>query len=245
MEVHHHPNVEKKKFKEYFLEFLMIFLAVTMGFFAENIRENITDHQRGKEYIKSYVEDLGQDSITLQHALVSISIEINYLDSAMILLQQRDLKQNMASNYYYARQATRFQTFSFAERTIIQLTNAGGFRLINNEAADSILYYQSLIERYKVGQGTETEESKLLYPFIAKVFDGRIFVSMTDSLNQIKIPAGNPLLKSEDIGAISDLIYYLHQKRSTFFTQKLRVKKMLAEAGSIKKFLYHLYHFNE
>jgi hypothetical protein len=30
MEVHHHPHVEKKNFKEYFLEFLMIFLAVTM-----------------------------------------------------------------------------------------------------------------------------------------------------------------------------------------------------------------------
>lgn len=28
MEVHHHPHVEKKNFKEYFLEFLMISLAV-------------------------------------------------------------------------------------------------------------------------------------------------------------------------------------------------------------------------
>jgi len=25
MEVHHHPHVEKKNFKEYFLEFIMIF----------------------------------------------------------------------------------------------------------------------------------------------------------------------------------------------------------------------------
>ena len=32
MEVHHHPHVEKKSFKEYFLEFLMIFLAVTLAF---------------------------------------------------------------------------------------------------------------------------------------------------------------------------------------------------------------------
>jgi len=31
MEVHHHPHVEKKNFKEYFLEFVMIFLDVTMG----------------------------------------------------------------------------------------------------------------------------------------------------------------------------------------------------------------------
>jgi hypothetical protein len=47
MEVHHHPHVEKKNFKEYFLEFSMIFLAVMLGFFAENLREYFAD--RGKE----------------------------------------------------------------------------------------------------------------------------------------------------------------------------------------------------
>ena len=46
MEVHHHPHVEKKKFKEYFLEFLMIFLAVTLGFFAESYRDHIVDKDR-------------------------------------------------------------------------------------------------------------------------------------------------------------------------------------------------------
>ena len=45
MEVHHHPHVEKKNFKEYFLEFLMIFLAVTIGFFAESLREHFTDNE--------------------------------------------------------------------------------------------------------------------------------------------------------------------------------------------------------
>ena len=59
MEVHHHPHVEKKNFKEYFLEFLMIFLAVTLGFFAENIRENIVDNQKELHYIKSIVGDVG------------------------------------------------------------------------------------------------------------------------------------------------------------------------------------------
>jgi hypothetical protein len=48
MEVHHHPEVEKKGFKEYILEGLMIFLAVTMGFFAETIREDISDRAKGK-----------------------------------------------------------------------------------------------------------------------------------------------------------------------------------------------------
>jgi hypothetical protein len=49
MEVHHHPHVEKKNFKEYFFEFIMIFLAVrseklisaNMAFIGENMREQL------------------------------------------------------------------------------------------------------------------------------------------------------------------------------------------------------------
>lgn len=50
MEVHHHPQIEKKNLKEYLLEGLMIFMAVTMGFFAEKIRENITEHERAGRF---------------------------------------------------------------------------------------------------------------------------------------------------------------------------------------------------
>ncbi len=61
MEVHHHPHVEKKNFKEYFLEFLMIFLAVTMGFIAENIRESFSDRENEKVYMESLVQDVKDD----------------------------------------------------------------------------------------------------------------------------------------------------------------------------------------
>ena len=61
MEVHHHPHVEKKNFKEYFLEFLMIFLAVTMGFIAENIREHYTEKNDAREYLESYRDELLQE----------------------------------------------------------------------------------------------------------------------------------------------------------------------------------------
>jgi hypothetical protein len=54
MEVHHHPKVEKKNFKEYFFEGLMIFLAVMLGFFAESLREHISDKSKEREYISSF-----------------------------------------------------------------------------------------------------------------------------------------------------------------------------------------------
>ena len=68
MEVHHHPHVEKKGFKEYFLEFLMIFLAVTLGFFAENIRENISEHSHAKEMAQSLIDDLKKDTAEIYFA---------------------------------------------------------------------------------------------------------------------------------------------------------------------------------
>ena len=58
MEVHHHPKVEIKSFKEYLLEGLMIFVAVTMGFFAENIREHFSDKKNEKQIIIALKKDL-------------------------------------------------------------------------------------------------------------------------------------------------------------------------------------------
>ena len=69
MEVHHHPHVEKKNFKEYFLEFLMIFLAVTLGFFAESLREHMADKSKEKEFIISLKEDLISDTAQLSYLL--------------------------------------------------------------------------------------------------------------------------------------------------------------------------------
>ncbi len=70
MEVHHHPEVEKKGFKEYLLEGLMIFIAVMMGFFAESIREHITDGEHEKQSIESLVKAVASDTAQLHHVML-------------------------------------------------------------------------------------------------------------------------------------------------------------------------------
>src|ERR1700733_7058307 len=72
MEVHHHPQVEKKNFKEYLLEGLMIFFAVMLGFFAENIRENIVEHNRAQVLAQSLFEDIKKDTAAL-HTVIDFS----------------------------------------------------------------------------------------------------------------------------------------------------------------------------
>ena len=86
MEVHHHPNVEKKNLKEYFLEFLMIFLAVTMGFFAEQIRENFTERNKEKEYMGSFVKDLKMDTAMLNAGFPRKEGRIKAIDSVFVFL---------------------------------------------------------------------------------------------------------------------------------------------------------------
>ena len=88
MEVHHHPEVEKKTFKEYLLEGLMIFIAVMMGFIAENIRENITNKEHARQLTSQLVQDLKADTAQLNKAYNFQERIVKVNDSLFVLLQQ-------------------------------------------------------------------------------------------------------------------------------------------------------------
>ena len=88
MEVHHHPDFhhKPKKWREHILEFIMIFLAVSMSFFAESYREHLVERKKEKEYIKSMVEDLRNDSSFLAICINErIPYHIAWMDSAIHL----------------------------------------------------------------------------------------------------------------------------------------------------------------
>jgi hypothetical protein len=148
MEVHHHPdlNHKRKKFFEYFLEFLMIFLAVSMGFIAENIRENISDHAKEKEYIKSFVSNLKDDSAYLANTIQENQDKLRNLDSLMRLSRAHINDTNVRrSLYQYSLRSMGFYSqFKSNDATMLQLTNSGGLRFITHDhIADSIAKYDN------------------------------------------------------------------------------------------------------
>ncbi len=157
MEVHHHPDLhhKKKNFVEYFLEFLMIFLAVTMGFIAENIREYFTDASKEKQYVFSLYEDLGVDTARLAYL-------IKYDDEKIEALNTMKACYDTVSKNPGATACTgvliKFsktnRTFQLTDRTIRQLANAGGYRLLQKEDADSIIVYESMFRQYDDFQAT-------------------------------------------------------------------------------------------
>jgi hypothetical protein len=143
MEVHHHPVVEKKRFKEYLLEGLMIFLAVTMGFFAESLRENINNREKEKEYINSLTGNLVQDTIHLYYTIKENKNKIEYLDS-LISLASKNMEDpvNRQLLYRFSGSISFYSRFSSIDATMMQLKNSGGLQYIrHNHIADSIAKY--------------------------------------------------------------------------------------------------------
>src|SRR5436309_5958114 len=127
MEVHHHPKVEKKKFKEYFLEFLMIFLAVTLGFLAENLREHITNNAKEKEYVWGFIRNVQDDTAALKHVIHFDSIQVSKID-AFLRVRHADMSLDSNRKYFYSLAYNTFYnsaSFTSNNATLQQLKSTG------------------------------------------------------------------------------------------------------------------------
>jgi hypothetical protein len=164
MEVHHHPHLphgEKKKFKEYFLEFVMIFLAVTLGFFAESLRENINDHGKAREYIQSFYEDLKTDTAKVSEIIQFDDEKIAGLSD--ISKCYDTISQNLKSSscmFRIVKSTISNKPFQITDRTLQQLANAGGFRLLKKEDADTISRYVQAFNYIRDFQSTGYQQAQ-------------------------------------------------------------------------------------
>jgi len=150
MEVHHHPHVEKKRFKEYFLEFLMIFLAVTLGFFAENIREHFTEKNNARQYLESYRNEL------LQQQKLFVAYKTLYQKKVVVC---DSIKNIFFSKEENDRLPTLARLMLFGVQNIEvplstssydQIVSSGGLRYIENIGLrDSMAAYHGQIETFK------------------------------------------------------------------------------------------------
>ena len=151
MEVHKHPHhvTHKKKWGEYLLEFIMLFLAVFLGFLAENLREHIVEHNIEKEYIHSLVEDLKSDTLQSNKVLIFLDSRIAGVDSLITALSSPGIIENTNNAYRLWTKNIGFPDFISNDRTIQQLKNSGGLRLIRNKAvSDRIMKYDQVIRDF-------------------------------------------------------------------------------------------------
>src|SRR6478735_12341725 len=155
MEVHTHTHSERKKWTHYLWEFLMLFLAVFCGFLAENIREHNVEKKKGEQYVLSFAADLKKDTVQCDLSIAELSETMSVLQNLIPCFNT--LKENIHATgclkeiIFYSR---GFKDFIYTDRTIQQLKNAGGLRLIDDkQIADSIIDYDAMVREMQIHQG--------------------------------------------------------------------------------------------
>ena len=145
MEVHHHGHVHRdKKWKEYLFQFFMLFLAVFCGMLAEYQLEHIVEHNKEKQYIKSFIQNIKSDTASLQIFIKLGKQKEKGLDSLLIISKESITTPQIRKLFYKwsFRTLSTIPTFSSNDATSSQLRNSGGYRLIQRKGvADSLTTY--------------------------------------------------------------------------------------------------------
>ena len=164
MEVHHHTHAShgKKNWKSYFWEFLMLFLAVFCGFLAEYQLEHKIENDRGKQYTQSFYEDLVSDSSKFRRLINDFQKKLTVFKSMSpcydSLLSDSPPKNCLAT---IVSNSLWFPDLIYTDRTLMQLKNAGGLRLLKKADADSILLYDYRLREYIESESTGVQEMQL------------------------------------------------------------------------------------
>jgi len=218
MEVHHHPQVERKRFKEYFFEFLMIFIAVTLGFFAENIREKIKDNDEIRSDMRSMTEDLQSDADMFGSYVTWNHFSDQRIDTFINLLKQE--RSNTSEIYFLARYITaNNNTFTPGTKTFDQMKSSGALKLIRPRwLLDSISSYYQSLQFFPGTNDLQNQKLNDIHLVNSQLFDGSVFQKMLHiaqtkngfTERDVAKPEGNPPLLSDNFIVINSIITAYH-----------------------------------
>ena len=243
MEVHAHTHTARKKWTHYFWEFLMLFLAVFCGFLAEYQLEHKIERDREKKFIQTFIEDLKFDTAAINKNLLFRKIKGDQIDSLIDLLSEQKIKGYENELYYLGRMLVRTNRFQSNDRTVTQLKFSGSMRLIRNEnAADSIISYQKLVDIIIANQEDDRIERRAADPLLTRMFNPFVFNKMLDDFNNIIKPVDNPPLRSYEIPVQQDLAYCINQIKGSNIIIKTRLELLNEKAKNTIAFLKEQYH---
>ena len=193
--------------------------------------------------LKLYIEDLKVDTAAINRNLLFQKRKRNQLDSLIYLLREQKIKGYENELYYLGRILVRSTRFQSNDRTITQLRYSGSLRLIRNEnAADSIISYQKLVDYILQNIEDERIERRAADPLLAHIFNPFVFDKMLDEFNNVNKPVDNPPLRSYDPSLQQDLAFIINQIKESNIIITTRLELLNKRAKNIIEFLENEYH---
>ena len=112
----------------------MLFLAVFCGFMAENQREHFVERHRAKEYAKSLLSDLKEDTAEIAAGIRQNMFMILTFDSCISIGKKNIDKSTVPGQfYYYSRFSTNGYAIDWNRSTLTQLVQSGNLRYLKNK----------------------------------------------------------------------------------------------------------------
>jgi len=172
MEVHAHSHTARKKWTHYLWEFLMLFLAVFCGFLAENIREHSVENTRAREFSKSFIQDLQNDTVAINSEKKSAGLYIAVADSLLKLSTIPLAGRNAAEFSFYTRFIYWTVPISWNRNTFEQIKNSGSLRYFKNgQLLKKMLEYDALINEINAESNANSIRGNMLLPLINSIIE--------------------------------------------------------------------------
>lgn len=246
MEFHHpHGHVHQtKKWKEYLFQFFMLFLAVFCGFLAEYMLEHRIENDRERQFVQSFYEDLNADEKDFLMVAKQLDDYIVKADSLQTLLGNIKPGQPANAIYMFLREIVRSsQTNLYPnDRTMVQLRNAGGMRLIQNKSvSDSMVgYYRTIdIIQFMIDDAQFTKRSlRELYMPLLNATDFAKIVGGTSQIVSIQEPI---YLRKVDDDRINECLIEVNRIATLNRTLSVRIQRLSEKARNIKAFIKQAY----
>jgi hypothetical protein len=245
MEVHHHAHHEhgKKNWKSYFWEFLMLFLAVFCGFLAEYQLEHKIEKERGKQFIASLIADLKDDTLVISKRIMQVEEGIRLFDTLSQLMEDpAAARTNGEAIYYTARMGVRYSPLVNNTRTIDQLRNAGGFRLIHKQTvSDRIMKYYSSFPELRMVEEFFSKENTAFKEVASKVMNQAVYRKQVRPDNTIERIPGNLALLTYDPVTLNQLGFYAVQMNGSRRGILVNLRTLKQEAAELLNYLQQEY----
>jgi hypothetical protein len=221
----------------------MLFLAVFCGFLAEYSLEHKIEKDREHQYMRSFVEDLERDTATLNTRIAYCNLTIARADSAIAAFNDPGLNTHAGEIYYFLRWMHRSDMFSVNDRTIIQLRNAGGMRLVSNKnVSDSIIDYYREVEYIKFIYEEQVEWRRALRPYFPEIFNGNDYGRAIDDKNTVIRPVDPVKLYSSDPKLVNAVVLTLNNIKGINIGLRRRMGDLKIRAKAIREFIINKYH---
>ena len=217
----------------------MLFLAVFWGFLAEYQLEHKIEKDRERQFIISLISDLEDDTLAITTQIFSIEKGMLLFDSLSNLVELPELaKRNGEAIYYTARMGIRQAPLVNNTRTIDQLKNSGGFRLIQKqETSGQIMKYYSGYPELRMIEEFFNKENVAFKEAASKIMNQAIYRQQNQPDNSVIRITGNLPLLTYDTVHLNQLGCYAIQMNGSRKGMIQMLQNLKQSAVALIKFL--------